>query len=174
MDEWLSVADNCKKINKNIVVKRNNETATTRLRELLKTKSIETFEIKENNDYENCYPLNKNESLGIDANTDKKLRAGKMVIDFRVDFHGMTLAEARDCLENTIENCYEEGLRLILFITGKGRRTKEGRESIKQAFARWMKAPNISSRVIKYTDAQTKDGGAGAVYVLLRRKKVYR
>jgi DNA-nicking Smr family endonuclease len=111
------------------------------------------------------------ENLGIDANTDKKLKAGKIKIDRRVDFHGMKLDEAFDLLVDVINRGYECGLRCILFITGKGRGSVNGKDTIKKSIIYWLKSPEIVGKIIKYTEATQTDGGSGALYVLLRRKK---
>ena len=172
-DDWLSEIKNCKKINKNIVIKNSATIVTNNLMEKLNNKNNNIYkeEIIYNYDYEYNYKLEKNKSLGIDRNTDKKLKAGKIKIDLKLDFHGLTLEEAFDSLLKNIEKAYNSGLKLILVITGKGKGTKEGKESIKNLIEKWMKHPVISSRIIKYVDAQQKDGGAGAIYVLLKNKK---
>lgn len=172
-NNWLNEIKNCKKINKNIVIKNSTDNITNNLIEKLNNKKSYTDELKNideyNYDYE--YKLEKDKSLGIDNNTDRKLKAGKIKIDLRLDFHGLTLEEAFDSLIKNINNAYNSGLKLILVITGKGKGTKEDRESIKNSMGKWMKHPNISSKVIKYVDAQKKDGGTGAVYILLKTKK---
>lgn len=169
---WLEEVKDCKKlINKKVVNKKlvgeNN--------------SIEELFTKIKNNKQNCendfkisnynYKLQKNESLGIDRNIDKKLKKGKINIDLKLDFHGLTLEKAFDSLIYNIEKAYNNKLRCILIVTGKGNGTVEGRDSIKNSISKWMEHPNISSRVIKYTDAQKKDGGTGAIYVLLKRNK---
>lgn len=115
--------------------------------------------------------IHKNQSLGIDYNTDKKLRLGKYNIDLTVDFHGKTLDEAFDSLIYHINFAYNNNLRCILFITGKGNNSEHGRETIKSSFEHWINHPSISDKIIKYTNATQKDGGSGAVYVLLKRNK---
>ena len=117
------------------------------------------------------YVLKKNESLGIDRKLDKKLKNGNFVADIKVDFHGLKLDEAFDGLINTIKYAYNNGLKFVLVITGKGYGTKLGKESIKSQIEHWMTHPDISARVIKYVDAQPKDGGGGAIYVLVKSRK---
>lgn len=174
MDEnWLNEIKNCKKINKNIVIKNNRKSITDSLMEKLKNNKNHINEdvVADKFDYDYNYKLEKNESLGIDRNTDKRLKAGKIKIDLKVDFHGLTIDEAFDSLIKNVVDAYNLGMKLILVVTGKGNRTKEGRDSIKSLLGNWMKHPAISSRVIKYVDAQQKDGGSGAVYVLLKSRR---
>ena len=171
-NDWLNEIQNCKKINKNIIIKHSTINVTNNLMEKLNNKKNNICETENinNYNYEYNYKLEKNKSLGFDRNTDKKLKAGKINIDLRLDFHGLTLEEAFNSLVKNIEKAYNSGLKLILIITGKGRGTKEGKDSIKILIEKWMKYPIISSKVIKYVDAQQKDGGTGAIYVLLKNK----
>lgn len=170
MENWVKEIKSCKKISKNIVTKKQTNKITENLMEKLNNRKYYTEEIEQTDNTEYYYKLEKNKTLGIDKNTDKKLKSGKIKIDLKVDFHGLTINEAFDLLKNTIENAYNSGLKLILFITGKGNGTKKDRDSIKSLIGNWMKTPFISSKVIKYTDAQQKDGGTGAIYVLLKNK----
>ena len=91
-----------------------------------------------------------------------------------VDFHGMTLEEAFKQLLHQLNLSYENKLRCILLITGKGKNTKPSRESIKGNIEKWLKHQEISSKIIKYVDATNKHGGTGTIYVLLKRNKVYK
>ena len=52
--------------------------------------------------------------------TNKKLKKGKIPIDKKIDFHGLSLFDAESLFTHTINICYKKNLRCILFITGKG------------------------------------------------------
>jgi len=123
--------------------------------------------IEAENSY-SSFNLSKNTSLGIDHNTNKKLKSGKYQIDYKLDLHGCTLDEAYDKLERIINSAYEQGLRCILVITGKGLRFKR-EKTIKQAIQEWLFLPQFSSKIIKYTDATKQHGGTGAIYILLKK-----
>lgn len=162
MEEWLEEIKDCKKLKSNTVKKEinRNKVLVGRSREAQQPE----FSVV---DYD--YKITKNSSLGIDRKLDKRLKSGNFKIEKVIDFHGLTLDEAFNSLIYNIEKAYENGIRFMLIITGKGKGTKEGCESIKSKIEEWMKHPNISSKVIKYTDAQPKDGGSGAIYVLLKK-----
>ena len=161
MEEWNKEIKNCKKINKNIVSKGFSKNKV-----IIKQ---EEKSIKNNFDVINYnYQLELNKTLGINRKLDKKLKNGDFTIDLKLDFHGLTLEQAFNSLLYNIESAYNNNLRFLLVVTGKGKGTQEGRDSIKSRFTHWMKHPNISSRVIKYTEAQKKDGGNGAFYILLK------
>ncbi|MDR1425585.1 MAG: Smr/MutS family protein [Rickettsiales bacterium] len=115
------------------------------------------------------YSLGKNKSLGIDSGTDRKLRTGKIKIDMRIDFHGLTLDRALDSLILGLTNAHERGLRCVLLVTGKGKNTKADRISIKSKISEWLKIASLSSMIVKYVDAIPRHGGTGALYVFLRR-----
>jgi DNA-nicking Smr family endonuclease len=117
------------------------------------------------------FKLEKNKSLGLDRNTDRKLKGGKMKIDMKIDFHGLTADMALNMLLHSVEAAHGSGLRCILAITGKGKNTDPERISIKSQLEKWMQLPTISSRVIKYVDAALKHGGKGAVYIQLKNSR---
>lgn len=161
MEEWFEEIKNCKKL-----------TSNTIKREINKNKVPVTQHMNEEPDFcivDYNYEIAKNSTLGIDRKLDKKLKSGNFIPDMIIDFHGMTLENAFNFLIYNIEEAYRKGLRFLLIITGKGKGTKEGKDSIKSQIEHWMKHPNISSKVVKYVDAQAKDGGKGALYVLIKK-----
>lgn len=109
----------------------------------------------------------------LDKNTDRKLARGKIKIDRKIDFHGLTLDEAFNLLLNTVIGAERSNMRCLLLITGKGNNTKSGRDSIKSQLPLWLRHPAIAPKIIKCTTAVQKDGGTGAFYLLLRRKRKY-
>jgi DNA-nicking Smr family endonuclease len=58
----------------------------------------------------------------MDAGTHAKMTRGKLHPEARIDLHGLTLAEAHPELIRFILNAQSQGLRLVLVITGKGKR----------------------------------------------------
>lgn len=122
--------------------------------------------------YPSDFKLRKGKSLGLDRTTDKKLKAGKLPIDLRVDLHGLSLEDAYFKLKDTIDYAFEEGYRLVLAITGKGSHSAEGQETIRSSLEKWLSYPELSGKIIKYVDAHKRHGGKGAVYVLLKRLKI--
>lgn len=111
--------------------------------------------------------IDKNETLGIDSKSDKNLRLGKYHIDYTLDLHGFTLDEAYLKVKQTFEIAISKGFRCLLIITGKGLHSQN--KTIKTSLEEWLKEPFFSNKIIKWTDAQQKDGGTGAVYVLLKK-----
>ena len=65
--------------------------------------------------------------LQMDAKAFGKMTRGKLAPEARIDLHGMTLAEAHPELVRFILNCQSAGMRLVLVITGKGKRGEDKR-----------------------------------------------
>ena len=113
-------------------------------------------------------PLAPGASAGLDKRTAQRLKRGQLAIDGRLDLHGMTQAEAHGALSAYLERAQGAARRCILVITGKGRVSENG-GVLRTMVPRWLNAPANRARVLAITPAQPKDGGAGALYVLLRR-----
>ena len=174
MNSWEDEITKCKKLKSNRISRKIDfslDKIQIKSDEIIKNYD-EEYQNKFNYFEEDIKPLAKNETQGIDRNTDKKLRNGHLKIDLTIDFHGMTLDSAFDCLLDKVNWAYQNKLRCILLVTGKGRNTKPGRESIKGNIEKWLKHPEISNKIIKYVDATAKHGGTGALYVLLRRNRI--
>jgi DNA-nicking Smr family endonuclease len=110
---------------------------------------------------------------GIDRSTANKFQKGKMIIDGRIDLHGMTQDVAHNALNAFIEESWRAGKRCVLVITGKGSRADEyGRTGLlRQRTPQWLSAPRLRNRILAINQAQIQHGGAGAFYVLLKRRR---
>lgn len=110
-------------------------------------------------------------SPGLDRRTADRLRRGLMPIDARIDLHGMIQSEALGALFEFIQDSAAAGLRCVLVITGRGSRSAGGMGILRAAVPDWLNRPACRSHVLAFAPAQPKHGGAGALYVLLRRKR---
>jgi DNA-nicking Smr family endonuclease len=106
---------------------------------------------------------------GLDRRNAQRLKRGQMAIAARLDLHGMTQAEAHRALRSFLLRCHEEERRTVLVITGKG--TRDGEGVLRRAVPRWLDEPGLRPVVLAREEAQPRDGGGGAFYVLLRRKR---
>lgn len=108
---------------------------------------------------------------GVDRRSAERLRRGERRIDARLDLHGMTQDEAHRALDAFLDRAELAEWRCVLVITGKGRAGSSAGGVLRAAVPRWLnEAPN-RARLLAIAAAQPKDGGAGALYLLLRRKR---
>lgn len=105
---------------------------------------------------------------GITPDTLKKLRQGKFQIDNSIDLHGMTVKAAREYLLEFLGECEVDGSRCIIIVHGKGFSSPGKKPVIKPMVNRWLREV---AKVLAFCSTLPKDGGTGAVYVLLKRNK---
>ena len=110
------------------------------------------------------------QGVDVDRRTAEKLRKGKMAIEGRLDLHGMGREAAHMAVVRFIEQSYQQGKRCILIITGKGN-TRGGVGVLKSLAPDWIHDEALRPYVLRTASAIPKDGGEGALYVLLRRKR---
>lgn len=118
-------------------------------------------------------PLMLDRFAGIDRANSERLRRGKRPIEARLDPHGLTQAEAHRALADFIRGARGAGKRCVLVITGRG--SAKGSNSpggvLKAAVPRWLDEPEFRPHVLAVATAQPRDGGSGALYVMLRRTR---
>jgi DNA-nicking Smr family endonuclease len=106
---------------------------------------------------------------GIDKRLLRKLRAGDYAVQSHLDLHGLTSDEARPEVEKFLVAARNEGRRCVLIIHGRGHGSKEGIPVLKERLKVWLTRGRIGRGVLAFCTARPTDGGAGAVYVLLRK-----
>ncbi len=113
----------------------------------------------------------------MDKNSFNRLKKGKIVVDGRIDLHGMTLAQAHPALIGFVREAHASRKRLLLVITGKGK-TKRGdsimpeRQGIlRHQIPHWLSMSPLAQMVLQVTEAHLKHGGSGAYYVYLKRQR---
>jgi DNA-nicking Smr family endonuclease len=105
---------------------------------------------------------------GIDRATAERLKRGKLAIEARLDLHGLIQDEAHRALTGFVGGSRASGLRCVLVITGRG---AVGGGILRQAVPRWLDEPGLRRHLLAIAPAQPCDGGAGALYLLLRRSE---
>jgi DNA-nicking Smr family endonuclease len=106
---------------------------------------------------------------GIDRRLMKKLRAGDYAVQAHLDLHGMSSEEARVEVEQFLVAARTAGRRCVLVIHGRGHGSKEGIPVLKERLRVWLTRGRIGRGVLAFCSARPSDGGAGAVYILLRK-----
>jgi DNA-nicking Smr family endonuclease len=107
--------------------------------------------------------------VGADPGILQKLRQGDYSIQAYLDLHGMTAEEARQALERFIVTSVAKGFRCVLVIHGRGLNSRDQIPILKQHMSRWLKRGRLKRLVLAFSTARPCDGGAGALYVLLRK-----
>ena len=109
-------------------------------------------------------------AAGLDRRQAERFKRGKTPIEGRLDLHGMTQQNAQDALRRFVTAASDSGKRCVLVITGKGRASPDG-GVLRKEVPRWLNEPVLREKVLSFDYAQPKDGGTGALYILLRRRR---
>jgi DNA-nicking Smr family endonuclease len=94
----------------------------------------------------------------------QKFKRGQFSIAATLDLHGYTLDQAQDVLDTFVQDSLEQQLRYLLIIHGKGTRA-----ILKNHVNDYLAD---QPQVLAFCSAKPKDGGFGAVYVLLKKQKI--
>ncbi|WP_281017050.1 MULTISPECIES: Smr/MutS family protein [unclassified Minwuia] len=126
-------------------------------------------------------PAARGRVAGLDRRTAERLRKGTFQIDARLDLHGLNREQAHAALRQRVRACHAAGLRCLLVITGKGNRGRTESDSpyfnpeppgrLKREVPGWLAAGDLAPLVLSTAPAVPRDGGSGALYVLLRRRR---
>jgi len=103
---------------------------------------------------------------GLQHAVIRKLRRGQYAIEAELDLHGFIVPQARAALDRFLRDARALGKRCVRIVHGKGRRSEGKLPVLKGKVNVWLRQKN---EVMAFCTAIPRDGGAGAVYVLLRR-----
>jgi DNA-nicking Smr family endonuclease len=96
------------------------------------------------------------------------LRSGLYSIQGQIDLHGLSQTEARQLVEGFILNMTRFHECCVKIIHGRGINSND-KAVLKDSLQRWFSTRRLARHVVAYASAPAKDGGVGAIYVLLRR-----
>jgi DNA-nicking Smr family endonuclease len=103
----------------------------------------------------------------IEPNRRRRISREREEIGARIDLHGLTQDRALAGLEAFLQRSWDEGYRAVLVITGKG---VQGDGVLRRRVPEWLGSPHLSHIVAGISEAHKHHGGAGALYVALKRK----
>jgi DNA-nicking Smr family endonuclease len=110
---------------------------------------------------------------GIARNVDhgllNNLRAGEFSVQAHLDLHGLLAPDAHTELERFLVESRKRGHRCVLVIHGRGLHSKDQEPVLKSRMGPWLSRGKLARIVLAFATARPVDGGAGALYVLLRR-----
>lgn len=102
---------------------------------------------------------------GLQKNVLAKMRKGQFGLDAHIDLHGQSSDAAKRQLLLFLHDAVDDGCRCVLVIHGKGYRSQDNLPVLKNNLNLWLRQHRD---VLAFCSAKPKDGGAGAVLVLLR------
>jgi DNA-nicking Smr family endonuclease len=103
---------------------------------------------------------------GIQTNVLQKLRRGQFPVEATLDLHGMTTNEANDQLYRFLQHSQSLGRQAVRVVHGKGHGSKEQQPILKAKINQWLREFPV---VLAFCSSHPRDGGTGAVDVLLRK-----
>lgn len=124
-------------------------------------------------------PRRTHSAATLDGHWDRRLRKGLVRPDLSIDLHGHTLASAQALLDDAIGRALLRGARVLLVVAGRLRPgadrlpTMHGdprpRGAIRASLPDWLAYSPHADQIVALRPAHVSHGGAGAVYVILRR-----
>ena len=130
---------------------------------------------KDKKDWEDF--LSSNEKL---QDKDHKFKKKKQYKTRSIDLHGYSLEEANETIQDFINKSYDEGVNKLIVVTGKGLHSNNEKDPyvskdlsiLKYSVPEYIEN-NIELKkiILEITNAKIEDGGDGAFYIHLKRKK---
>jgi DNA-nicking Smr family endonuclease len=107
----------------------------------------------------------------LDRKTSRALARGRRAVEGVLDLHGLTQAEAHARLIAFLSRAQAEGRMLVLVVTGKGGAEPGDRGVLRRMTPHWLGLPALRPIVLGFEEAAPHRGGAGALYVRLKRPR---
>lgn len=104
---------------------------------------------------------------GVQDGVIRKLRRGQISIQDHLDLHGLTAAEAKQALAVFLAECWHRGLRCVRVVHGKGHSSPGKIPVLKPRVNHWLAQRD---EVLAFVSTPPRDGGTGAIYVLLKAR----
>ncbi len=106
---------------------------------------------------------------GVDHRLVRQLRRGHFAFRRYLDLHGLTVAEARQEVSDFLQRALRDGERCVLIVHGRGLNSPDNVPVLKRKLVDWLSRGSFARSILAFTSARPCDGGAGALYILLRR-----
>lgn len=102
---------------------------------------------------------------GIQKKLLSDLKRGFLELELSLDLHGFRVQPALETLERFLAICQQRRARCVHIIHGKGHGSEERQPILKQKLNYWLR---LRKDVLAFCSATRRDGGNGALYVLLK------
>lgn len=111
---------------------------------------------------------------GLERRERRGLQRGLLPIEARIDLHGLYQAEAHAALVGFLMRARAAGMARVLVVTGKGGADEHAmfsdRGVLRRSVPHWLRAAELRPVVLGFEEAARHHGGAGALYVRLKRR----
>ena len=114
----------------------------------------------------------------IERNLRRKISRGQDSVDAVLDLHGMRQHEAHERLRRFLHQSQFNQARVVLVVTGKGSSPHKnldgeshGKGVLRRLVPDWLRMPDLRSVVLGFEEAAPHQGGSGALYVRVRRRR---
>jgi DNA-nicking Smr family endonuclease len=107
---------------------------------------------------------------GFSRKLMKKLKKGYFPFQDYIDLHGLTKQAAEARVKDFLLQSHKLGLRCVLIVHGRGLNSPDSFPVLKERLPLWLGRGPVKKIVLAFATARPYDGGAGAVYVLLRKR----
>ena len=107
---------------------------------------------------------------GFSGKLMKKLKKGEFPVQDHIDLHGLTKQGAEARVKDFLLLSHKLGLRCVLIVHGRGLNSPDSFPVLKERLPIWLGRAPVKKIVLAFATARPYDGGAGAVYVLLRKR----
>jgi len=105
---------------------------------------------------------------GIQRQIFAQLRRGHFSISNELDLHGMIAREAQVEVADFLRDCRNNDVRCVKIVHGKGNGSWQKQPVLKNKLNQWLRQRD---EVLAFCSARPCDGGTGAIYVLLKKRK---
>ena len=123
----------------------------------------------------------KNFTSSRDKVSNKDFKLNKKNIEENtkriIDLHGFSLENANKIVEGFINNSYQEGIKKVIVVTGKGTRSKTANNPylsrdlsiLKHSVPEFIKSnSSLMNKIKQISEANIEDGGSGAFYIYFK------
>ena len=172
---WEKVTQSVKKIRSQPFFQPLKHTKEAKTESQIKNRavqpqSVQTGQVKAKIAYVKPKPTDfrLGDKSGIDRSSARRLQRGEVLLEDRLDLHGLSQEQAHKKLNAFIGRAVQQNSRHVLIITGKGR---NGHGILRHKVPEWLKDAPLCNHVNAISYAQPKDGGKGALYIRLKRQR---
>ncbi|MEC8100248.1 MAG: Smr/MutS family protein, partial [Pseudomonadota bacterium] len=174
---WKEVTKNDEKINTYIsdnMVEKNENSNEKGKKQQIKSINVNDykFQLANESNEQNYKQETGDQKLQINKRMKSKLERGLIRPEATLDLHGFTRVKAKEALRLFINACIHEEKRCILIVTGKKKSTLGSRSVLRELVPDWLNEKCYTYLILAHSYAIQKDGGDGARYILLRKRKL--